>query len=138
MTVPPETACATAEEQDRERIEARQRVVHVVEYSPYPRRASSEDRRVAYTQDRSDTGLGLDLPERVEPGELLRVTLRDIDGGIDLDGLARVVWCQETLSGRARAGIAMLQENGERPMMRVRKTIRGAQACRVVGGQQPG
>lgn len=137
MTVPPEPACV-AEEKDRERIESRQRVVHVVEYSPYPRRESSEDRRVAYTQDRSETGLGLDLPERVEPGELLRVTLRDIDGGVDLDGLARVVWCQETLSGRARAGIAMLQEHGERPTMRVRKTIRGAQACRVVGGQHSG
>lgn len=137
MTVPPEAArVATAEEKDRERIESRQRVVHVVEYSPYPRRESTEDRRVAYTQDRSETGLGLDLPEPVEPGELLRVTLRDIDGGIDLDGLARVVWCQETVSGRARAGIAMLQESGERPMMRVRKTIRGVEPCRILGGSQ--
>ena len=133
MTAKPDAGSALSEN-DRERLEARQRVVHVVEYSPYPRRESSEDRRVAYTQDRSDTGLGLDLPEPVAPGELLRITLRDIDGDVDVEGLARVVWCQETVSGRARAGIAMLQEEGERPMMRVRKTIRGARPTRPIGG----
>ena len=47
------------------RLEARQSIVHVVEYSRYPRRLASENLRVAYTQDRSETGLGLDLPERV-------------------------------------------------------------------------
>jgi len=102
------------------RLESRQRIVHVVEYSHYPRRLAAESRRVAYTQDRSESGLGLDLPERVRPGELLRVTLRDIDGQIDLDGLARVVWCKDTDSGRARAGVAMLREDGQRKMMRVR------------------
>ena len=104
-----------------ERTEGREHVVHVVEYNHYPRRDPQGTRRVAYTQDRSETGMGLDLPESVEPGELLRVTLHDIDGGIDLEGLARVVWCESTPSGRARAGIAMLRENGERPMMRVRR-----------------
>jgi hypothetical protein len=103
-----------------ERAEIRQQVVHVVEYSRYPRRDPGEDRRIAYTQDRSRTGLGLDLPETVHPGELLRITLRDIDGEIDMDGLARVVWCKEKASGRARAGLAMLRESGERPLMRVR------------------
>ena len=102
------------------RLEARQSVVHVVEYSRYPRRLASENRRIAYTQDRSETGLGLDLPERVTPGELLRVTVRDIDGQIDLDGLARVVWCKPNGEGRARAGVSILRENGQRPMMRVR------------------
>lgn len=102
------------------RLESRESVVHVVEYSHYPRRLATEGLRVAYTQDRSATGLGLDLPERVRPGELLRVTLRDIDGEVDLDGLARVVWCKETEAGRARAGVAMLRREGERPMMRVR------------------
>jgi hypothetical protein len=102
------------------RLEARQSVVHVVEYSRYPRRLASENRRIAYTQDRSETGLGLDLPERVTPGELLRVTVRDIDGQIDLDGLARVVWCKQNGEGRARAGVSILGENGQRPMRRVR------------------
>lgn len=102
------------------RLESRQSVVNVVEYSHYPRRLASENRQVAYTQDRSATGLGLDLPERVMPGELLNVTVRDIDGGIAIDGLARVVWCREQDGGRARAGVAILRENGERPMMRVR------------------
>lgn len=102
------------------RLEARQSVVHVVEYSRYPRRLASENRRVAYTQDRSETGLGLDLEERVMPGELLHVTVRDIDGQVAVDGLARVVWCRENAGGRARAGVAMLREDGDRPMMRVR------------------
>jgi len=102
------------------RLEARQSVVHVVEYSRYPRRLASENRRVAYTQDCSETGLGLDLEERLMPGELLHVTVRDIDGQASTDGLARVVWCRQSEGGRARAGVAMLRENGERPMMRVR------------------
>ena len=111
-----------------ERSEPRQRVVHLVEYSRYPRRDPGEDQRVAYTQDRSTTGLGLDLPERVKPGELLRITLRDIDGAIELDGLARVVWCERLSSGRARAGLAMLRESGERRMLRVHKAQHRDQA----------
>jgi hypothetical protein len=108
----------------RIRSEPRQRVVHVVEYSRYPRRLADEGRRVGYTQDRSESGLGLDLNERVSPGELLQVTLRDIDGTVSIDGLARVVWCREVEGGRAHAGLSMLREKGERPMMRVRQTAR--------------
>lgn len=103
------------------RDDPRQRIVHVVEYSHYPRRSAGEARRIAYTQDRSAMGLGLDLPESVAPGELLQVTLRDIDGATAVDGLARVVWCRETANGRARAGLEMLREKGERPMLRVRQ-----------------
>ena len=113
-----------------DRGEPRERVVHVVEYSRYPRRIAEESRRIAYTQDRSATGLGLDLPEPLDPGELVRVTLRDIDGRIDMDGLARVVWCHPQDSGRARAGVAMLREKGERPLMRVRADRAGALALR--------
>lgn len=106
------------------REEAREPVVYVVEYSRYPRRIAHETRRVAYSQDRSETGLGLDLPEPVDPGELLHVTLRDIDGQVAIDGLARVVWCETGEKGRARAGVAMLRGRGEKPMMRVRKQAR--------------
>ena len=102
------------------RLESRNRIVQVVEYSHYPRRLASESRQVAYTQDRSDSGLGLDLPERVRPGALLQITVRDIDGKTEIDGLARVVWCQDSDGGRARAGAAILREDGERRMMRVR------------------
>lgn len=104
------------------RSEPRQQTVHVVEYSRYPRRSPDDTRRVAYTQDRSATGLGLDLGERLFPGELLQITLRDIDGEHSIDGLARVVWCREAADGRAHAGLAMMREKGERPMMRVRRT----------------
>jgi hypothetical protein len=102
------------------RREPRERTVHVVEYSRYPRRLASEQRRVGYTQDRSASGLGLDLAERVRPGELLHVMLRDIDGTVAVDGLARVVWCKEADGGRAHAGVSMLREQGQRPMLRVR------------------
>jgi len=102
------------------RLENRECVVHLVEYSHYPRRLANEDRLTAYTQDRSENGLGLDLPNRVRPGELLRITLQDIDGHVDVDGLARVVWCKETAGGRARAGLAMVRQDGRRKMMRVR------------------
>jgi len=74
------------------RREPRQRTVSIVEYSRYPRRLANEGRRIGYTQDRSASGLGLDLSERIWPGELLQVTLRDIDGTVAVDGLARVVW----------------------------------------------
>ena len=116
MTLSPEAAA----EGIPLRLESRERVVHVAEYSHYPRRLASENRRIAYTQDRSEGGLGLDLPERVRPGELLQVTVRDIDGDVSVDGLARVVWCQETEGGRARAGLSILREDGQRRMMRVR------------------
>lgn len=103
------------------RVESRQRVVHVVEYARFPRRRPGEARRVAYTQDRSPTGLGLELREALEPGELLQVTVRDIDGDVSIDGLARVVWASDLEDGRARAGLAMLRGEGERPMLRVRR-----------------
>ena len=116
MTLSPEAAA----EGVPLRLDSRERVVQVVEYSHYPRRLASENRRIAYTQDRSEGGLGLDLPERVRPGELLQVTVRDIDGDGSVDGLARVVWCRETEGGRARAGLSILREDGQRRMMRVR------------------
>jgi len=102
------------------RREPRQRTVSIVEYSRYPRRLANEGRHIGYTQDRSASGLGLDLSERIWPGELLQVTLRDIDGTVAVDGLARVVWCREAEGGRVHAGVSMLREKGERPMMRVR------------------
>ena len=104
------------------RREPRERTVHLVEYSRYPRRLANERRCVAYTQDRSNSGLGLDLTERVWPGELLQVMLRDVDGTISINGLARVVWSREVVSGRTHAGLSMLDEKGERPMLRVRRT----------------
>lgn len=102
------------------RREPRERTVNIVDYSRYPRRLANEGRRVGYTQDRSASGLGLDLSERVWPGELLQITLRDIDGSVAVDGLARVVWCREAEGGRVHAGVSMLREKGERPLMRVR------------------
>jgi len=113
---------AVGPSQTTTRRERRDSVVHVVEYSRYPRRRVGETRRIAYTQDRSESGFGLDLPEALEPGELLQLIVRDIDGEVALDGLARVIWCEPTEAGRARAGVSTLRERGEQPMMRVRAT----------------
>ena len=107
------------------RKERRDAVVQVVEYSRFPRREAGERRRVGYTQDRSAAGLGLDLPGPVKPGELLHVTLRDIDGNVAIEGLGRVVWCEQADDGRTRAGLAMLRESGQRPLLRVREALRG-------------
>lgn len=121
-------ASADQEISDREempiRSEPRQAIVHVVEWSRYPRRTVGEKRDVAYTQDRSDSGLGLDLAKSVEPNELLSITLRDIDGKQSTHGLARVVWCRPSEGERFRAGLSLLREEGERPLLRVRR--RGA------------
>lgn len=103
------------------RSEPRQAIVHVVEWSRYPRRTVGEKRGVAYTQDRSETGLGLDLPESVRPNELLSITLRDIDGKNSIEGLAKVIWCRPGDGGRYRAGLALLREEGERLLLRVRR-----------------
>lgn len=103
------------------RSEPRQAVVHVVEWSRYPRRTVGEKRGVAYTQDRSETGLGLDLPDSVQPNELLSITLRDIDGKHSIEGLARVIWCRPGEGDRFRAGLSLVREEGERPMLRVRR-----------------
>lgn len=100
------------------RSERRDRVVHVVEYTPYPRRRASEASQVGFTQDCSNTGLGLDLSEPLRAGDLLRVTLRDIDGGAALDGLARVVWCRLGDVARYRAGLELLRDGGSRPLVR--------------------
>lgn len=102
------------------RKERREPTVQIVEYSRYPRRLANENRHVAYTVDRSKSGLCLDLGERVFPGELLRITLCDIDSTVSIDGLARVVWCRESQGDRTRAGLSILREDGDRPMMRVR------------------
>ena len=120
MTVATHAHTPEALNYDKLRSEPREQTVHVVEYSRYPRRLANEGRQVGYTQDRSESGLGLDLHERVWPGELLQVTLRDIDGTIAIDGLARVVWCRENREGRSQAGLSMLREKSERPMLRVR------------------
>lgn len=127
------TACAARETHDPEaRAEGRDRVVHVVEYGPFPRRRASETRRVGFTQDCSAHGLGLDLDEPLRRGELLRVTLRDIDGEASRDGLARVVWCRLGDLDRYRAGLALLPDASPRPRRRRAAAVRGP-ACDRIG-----
>ncbi|MFO0689436.1 MAG: PilZ domain-containing protein [Myxococcota bacterium] len=106
------------------RTEPRDRSVHLVEYSPFPRRRLRETAGIGFTQDCSATGLGLDVAEPLRSGELLRVTLRDIDGGCRMEGLARVVWCRLGDVARYRVGLHLLRDAERRPLRRDAGAIR--------------
>ncbi|MBK7949618.1 MAG: PilZ domain-containing protein [Deltaproteobacteria bacterium] len=108
------------------RTEPRDRVVHIVEFSPFPRRRANERRHIGFTQDCSTTGFGLDLSEPLRSGDLLRVTLRDIDGGAALDGLARVVWCRLGDVARYRAGLVLIRDGARRVLARKPASTRRA------------
>lgn len=102
-----------------ERCEARDRVVRMVEFTPFPRVACDLERRVAFTRDESASGmcLGTDSPEPV--GGLLRVIVRGVDGQPTLDCLARVMWCQRRPDGRYWMGLRLVDEARPR-MLKVR------------------
>lgn len=117
-------AAALRELDPDHRTEPRDRSVHLVEYSPYPRRRLRETAGIGFTQDCSATGLGLDLTEPLRAGELLRVTLRDIDGTSAMEGLARVVWCRLGDVARYRAGLRLLEDAERRPLRRDPVAIR--------------
>ncbi|MGH0036147.1 MAG: PilZ domain-containing protein [Myxococcota bacterium] len=105
------------------RAEARQRVVRMVEFTPFPRVACDLEKRVAFTRDESESGmcLGTDSAEAV--GGLLRVIVRGVDGQPTLDCLARVVWCEPRPEGRYWIGLAVVDEARPR-MLKVRHTRR--------------
>jgi hypothetical protein len=105
------------------RREERDRVVRMVEFTPFPRVACDLEKRVAFTRDESASGmcLGTDSPESV--GELLRVIVRGVDGQPTLDCLARVVWCRPRPEGRHWIGLCLLEEVRPR-MLKVRHTRR--------------
>jgi hypothetical protein len=106
-----------------ERREARDRVVRMVEFTPFPRVASDLEKRVAFTRDESRSGmcLGTDSPEAV--GDLLRVVVRGVDGQPTLDCLARVVWCAPRPEGRYWMGLSVVDEARPR-MLKVRHARR--------------
>jgi len=102
------------------RSEKRDAVVKIVEYSHYPRIARDERRNVGFTRDQSENGLGIAARSPEAPGTLLKLALRNVDGLVTLDALARVVWCEARRDGRYWIGLSVLEQGGAR-MLKVRR-----------------
>jgi len=92
------------------RREPRERIVRMVEFTPFPRVSRDPEKRVAFTRDESASGMCLGTDSRQTVGELLRVIVRGVDGRPTLDCLARVVWCQGRPDGRFWSGLALVGE----------------------------
>jgi hypothetical protein len=108
------------------RVEKRDDVVKIVEYSHYPRIARDERRNIGFTRDQSRSGLGIAAHSPEAPGTLLKVALRNVDGGVTFDALARVVWCQARQGGRYWMGLSLLDQ-GRRSMLKMRRNSSSAQ-----------
>ncbi len=101
----------------------RERAVQVAEYAPYPRVSSDQRRRIAFTVDRSEQGMCLNGDAGEQPGTLLRVVLRGVDGRPTLDVLARVIWLTPRDDGRFQMGLSVVAEG----MRRMRVVRHGGQ-----------
>ncbi len=102
------------------RAEKREDVVRIVEYSHYPRLSRDQRRSVGFTRDESRSGMCIAVGEHEESGTLLRVAVRNVDGGLTFDALARVVWCDARSDGRYWLGLALMEAGGRR-MLKVRR-----------------
>ncbi len=92
-----------------ERIEKREKVVRIVEYSAYPRVHRRHKRLVGFTRDESKSGMCIVAKEREKAGALLRVAVRSVDGGATREALARVVWCDGRNDGRYWVGLSLTE-----------------------------
>lgn len=90
-----------------ERREAREAMVRLVEYCPFPRTSASEGWRRGSTRNLSPSGMCLGVDEVYPEGSLLRITLLGIDGRPTLATLARVAWSRQEDGGPV-AGLALL------------------------------
>lgn len=75
--------------------------------------------RLGLLLNESDAGLCLVVAQREEIGSLVRVVVRGLDGHTSRDVVARVVWCDDSDSGRSRLGLELLRESSPQ-MLRVR------------------
>ena len=97
----------------------RRESLRLIDYAPFPRMDLARGRRVGLSLNESDTGLLVATEDRVEPGELLRIVIRGVDGGAVRDIVARVVWCEQADDDSYRMGLAFLRNAGAR-MLRAR------------------
>lgn len=96
------------------RVEPRDEAVRIVEYTRFPRVGPDAGPHIGFTRDISKSGMcvGADHPEPV--GALLRVTVRELDGGPGRPGVDRVVWCDRAPDGRYWLGLERLTRLHER------------------------
>ena len=87
----------------------REAVVRIVEFSPYPRRLSSEHREVGFTCNESKSGLCVLAKEAQPVGQPLRLSVREVDGNSRLEAIARVVWCNERAGDRVALGLELVE-----------------------------
>jgi hypothetical protein len=120
-TAPIDMTGDVIEEWDGVRAEKRERVVRIVEYSPYPRTFRDQRRQVGFTRDESTSGMCILVDERQRSDEILRIAVRSVDGQSSLDALARVAWCEGRSDGRYWVGLELM-ERGVRRMRKVRHT----------------
>jgi hypothetical protein len=104
------TAASRAPAQTPARREPRNDVVRIVEYTRFPRVGSGTRKRLAFTRDLSVSGMCIGADEPEPPDSLLRVTLRNVDGGQRAVAVDRVVWCCPTRDGRWWIGLESLTE----------------------------
>jgi hypothetical protein len=94
---------------EERRAGKREPVVRIVEFSPYPRRLSSEHREIGFTCNESEGGLCLLAKETQPVGQPLRLSVREVDGRSRLEAIARVVWCNERAGDRVAMGLEMVE-----------------------------
>jgi hypothetical protein len=96
------------------RREPRRNTVRIVEYARFPRVGPDRAPRIGFTRDLSASGMciGIDEPETV--GGLLRVAIRDLDGGSSRPCIGRVVWCRRARDGRHWIGLERLTDTNSR------------------------
>lgn len=104
-----------------ERAEKRDPMIRLAEYSPFPWTNTDQRRNEAVTLNISQTGICLRVGAAVEPGAMLRVIIRDLDGKPHRDTLARVAWCRDERNGDFVLGLALVAEMG-RSVVRVRRS----------------
>lgn len=126
-TAPLELAGDEIEEWESVRIEKRERVVRIVEYSAYPRTCRDERRNVGFTRDESNSGMCILVDHRQTQGALLRIAVRSVDGQSSLDALARVAWCEGRADGRYWVGLSLMEQSARR-MRKVRSARRAREA----------
>jgi hypothetical protein len=92
------------------RREPRREIVRIVEYACFPRATADQPRRLGFTRDVSRSGMciGADRSEHV--GELLRLSVRGLDGRAQEPVVARVVWTSAERDGRFWLGLELLAD----------------------------
>ncbi|MDP6981414.1 MAG: PilZ domain-containing protein [Myxococcota bacterium] len=101
------------------RREVRRERLRLLDYSEFPRVSAEGGAQLGLLVNESQSGLCFIANEAHEPGSLLRVSVRGLHGQDCRDVVARVVWCQETATGRCQLGLECLRDSKPR-MVRVR------------------